>query len=156
MDNAMARQPPARRGSDAVASQLVRTKIHLPAGGYRWGTDAVSPVAVQTQYQSRPGRRAVVVTDLASRNGPAGGIIELPLRLFWSSPDRTFDLGNQFMRRWLYQTMLREATRPEDLTRYLDAGTLVALWPDLLLPGGVRRAWEERHPALRAAGARPA
>ena len=118
--------------------------------------DAAGPVAVRTQYRSRPGRRAIVVTDLASLAGPVSGPVELPLRLFWSSPDRTFDLGSPFMRRWLYQTVLREASRPEDLTRYLDAGTLIALWPDLRLPAGVRQAWEEHHPVLRAAGPRPA
>ena len=95
-----------------------------------------------------------MVTDLASLHGPVAGTVELPLRLFWSSPDRSFDLENPFMRRWLYQTVLREASRPEDLTRYLDAGTLIALWPDLRLPAGVCQAWEERHPVLRAAGAR--
>lgn len=116
----------------------------------------MSAVAVRTQYQARPGRRAIVVTDLASLRGPAHGTVELPLRLFWSSADRTFDLDKPYPRRWLYQTVLREASRPEDLTRYLDRGTLIALWPDLRLPAGVRRAWEEHHPALRAAGAAPA
>jgi hypothetical protein len=52
--------------------------------------------------------------------------------------------------------VLRESVQPEDLTRYLDAGTLVALWPDLRLPAGVRQAWEERRPVLQTAGARPA
>jgi len=63
--------------------------------------DAVSPVAVRTRYRARPGRRAIVVTDLASLHGPVLGTFELPLGLLWSSPDRTFDLGNAFMRRWL-------------------------------------------------------
>ena len=58
------------------------------------------------------------------------------------------------MRRWYYQTVLREASRPEDLTAYLDGATLASLWPELYLPKGVRRAWEERHPSLRAAGQR--
>ena len=61
--------------------------------------DAVSPVAVRTQYRARPGRQAIVVTDLASLDGPVADTVELPLRLFWSSPDRTFDLDNPFMRR---------------------------------------------------------
>jgi hypothetical protein len=53
------------------------------------------------------------------------------------------------MRRWLYQTVLREASRPDDLTSFLDRDTLVGLWPQLRLPAGVRRAWEELHPVLR-------
>ena len=57
------------------------------------------------------------------------------------------------MRRWLYQIVLREAASPGDLDSYLDGDTLVALWPDLWLPRGVRRAWEDRHPVLRAASA---
>ena len=44
--------------------------------------------------------------------------------------------------------MLREAARPEDLTSYLDGGTLIALWPDLHLPKGVRQAWAAAHPGL--------
>jgi hypothetical protein len=51
--------------------------------------------------------------------------------------------------------VLREAGRPEDLTAYLDGETLIALWPDLYLPKGVRQAWEDKHPALRAAAAAP-
>ncbi len=113
----------------------------------------MSTVAVRTRYPAHPGRRAIVVTDLASLRGPAHGTAELPLRLFWSSPDRTFDLDKPYPRQWFYQTVLREATRPEDLTRYLDRDTLIALWPGLRLPAGVRRAWEEHHPALRATGA---
>ena len=39
----------------------------------------------------------------------------------------------------------------EDLAAYLNGDTLIALWPDLYLPEGVRQAWEEQHPVLRAA-----
>lgn len=109
--------------------------------------------ATRTRYQSRPGRRAVVVASLADLRGPTEGTVELPLWLFWSAPGHTFDLGDRDMRRWLYQTVLREAGRAEDLTTYLDGDTLVAVWPDLFLPNGVRQAWEEQHPALRAAAA---
>lgn len=115
--------------------------------------DAERAVAVRTQYQARPGRRAIVVTDLASLRGPARGSVELPLWLYWSGPSPAFDLGKPFMRRWLYEIALREAARPEDLTSYLDRDLLIALWPDLYLPKGVRQAWEERHPVLRAAAA---
>jgi hypothetical protein len=49
--------------------------------------------------------------------------------------------------------VLREAGRPEDLTTYLDGDTLIALWPDLYLPKGVRQAWEDQHPVLQGAAA---
>lgn len=115
--------------------------------------DTAGELAVRTRHQARPGRRAIVVTDLAELRGPVRGVVELPLRLFWSSPDRSFNLSKPFERRWLYQTVLREASRAEDLTRFLDRGTLIGLWPQLHLPRGVRQAWEEQHPVLRAAAA---
>jgi hypothetical protein len=111
------------------------------------------PVAVRTRHQARPGRRAIVVTDLASLHGPATGRVTLPLRLYWSGPSPEFDLGNRDMTQWLYQIVLREAVFPEELTTYLNENLLVSLWPELFLPKGVRRAWEEHHPVLRAAAA---
>jgi hypothetical protein len=92
-----------------------------------------------------------VATSLADLRGPADGTIELPLRLFWSSPGRSFDLGDPDMARCLYETVLQEATRPDDLAAYLDGRTLVRIWPRLFLPKGVLRAWEDAHPILRAA-----
>jgi hypothetical protein len=104
-------------------------------------------------YLARPGRLALVAADLADLRGPDSGMVELPLRLFWSLPGHRFDLGDKDMRLWLYQTVLREATRSEDLSAYLDQAMLIELWPDLYLPRGVRRAWEEQHPRLRSAAA---
>jgi len=109
------------------------------------------PSARRAAYQARPGRAALVAASLADLAGPAHGVVELPLRLFWSAPDRTFDLDQPSMLRALYETVLREASRPDDLTSYLNGEILVAVWPDLFLPRGVRRAWEDRHPELRAA-----
>jgi len=106
-----------------------------------------------TAYQSRPGRCAVVAARLDDLRGPVEGTVELPLWLFWSCPGHTFDLGDPDMRMWMYQTVLREAGRLEDLTGYLDGDTLTALWPDLFLPKGVRQAWEDKHPVLRAVAA---
>jgi len=122
-------------------------------GGYPEGMDSEPMIAVRTQYQARPGRRAIVVTDLASLRGPAEGTVELPLRLYWSGPSPVFDLAKPDMRRWLYQIVLREAVFPEELTTYLNRDLLIALWPELFLPRGVRRAWEEHHPVLRSAAA---
>jgi hypothetical protein len=115
--------------------------------------NAERAAAVRTQYLARPGRRVIVVTDLDSLRGPSRGTVELPLRLYWSGPSPLFDLGEPYLARWLYQIVLREASRPEDLTSYLDRDTLLTLWPQLHLPRGVRQAWEETHPQLRAAPA---
>jgi hypothetical protein len=48
--------------------------------------NAERAAAVRTQYPARPGRRVVVVTDLASLRGPLRGTMQLPLRLYWSGP----------------------------------------------------------------------
>jgi len=101
-------------------------------------------------YQARPGRRVLVALDLADLRGPVTGTVELPLRLFWSGTSRTFDVGDPGTRQWVYETVLQEASRPEDLTAFLDGQALVALWPKLFVPRGVRRAWEDAHPVLRA------
>jgi DNA invertase Pin-like site-specific DNA recombinase len=114
---------------------------------------AAQATAVRTQYQARPGRRVIVVTDLADLRGPARGTITLPLRLYWSPPGRVFDLDDPYQLRSMYQTVLGEAARPEDLTSHLDRDTLIAVWPGLHLPKGVRQAWEEQHPVLRATAA---
>jgi hypothetical protein len=49
------------------------------------------------------------------------------------------------MRRWLYQMVLREAGRPEDLTGYLDRDTLIAVWPERHLPKGRASHAAARH-----------
>ena len=101
------------------------------------------------RYQSRPGRRVLVPGSLEDLRGPAHGTVELPLRLFWSAPDRTFDLDDVDMLRSMYEKVLGAATRMEDLTTFLNGGRLADVWPDLFLPRDVRRAWEEQHPVLR-------
>jgi hypothetical protein len=114
---------------------------------------ATTRARTRARHQSRPGRSVVVAASLADLRGPTEGTVELPLWLYWSSPAHVFDLGDRDMRIWLYQTVLREAGRLEDLTTYLDDDTLIALWPELYLPKGVRQAWEERHAVLRATAA---
>lgn len=115
--------------------------------------DGEATLAVRTRYLARPGRRAVVVRDLASLRGPAQGLVVLPLRLYWSPPGRVFDLGKPHSLQAMYQFVLGEADNAEDLTSYLNADLLAAIWPDLFLPKGIRRAWEERHPELREGAA---
>ncbi|WFE40345.1 hypothetical protein [Micromonospora sp. WMMD998] len=100
-------------------------------------------------YEARPGRLAVVADDLNELTGPTTGIVELPHRLFWQ-PDRHVDLDQPGLLNWMYETVLTEAVHPDELRTWLHGVTLARLWSTLYLPGGVRRAWEERHPGLRA------
>ena len=99
-------------------------------------------------YQGRP---VLVAASLADLRGPASGSVELPLRLYWSAPDRTFSLDDPAERRKVYEIVVREARRPDDLAVFLDGDTLIALWPGIFLPKPVWRAWEDEHPALRPA-----
>ena len=99
---------------------------------------------------ARPGRRAVVAPDLSELRGPTGGTIELPHRLFWQQ-DRHFDLDEPFTVQWVYEMVLREAIRVDELRTWLHGPTLIRLWRRLYLPPGVRRDWEARHPELRSA-----
>jgi hypothetical protein len=90
-----------------------------------------------------------VVADLSDLQGPAHGPLELPLRLFWSAPDRTFDLDDVDALRSMYEKVLRSAANTEELSAYLNGGRLTAVWSDLFLPRDLRRAWEDQHPVLR-------
>ena len=50
--------------------------------------------------------------------GPLTGVVQLPLRLDWS--ERTeFHLDDLAERNVMYERVIREATRPEDLRSYL-------------------------------------
>ncbi len=117
------------------------------AVGRAGDTAAASP----RRYESRPGRRAVVAAGLSDLNGPSGGVVDLPLHLFWSSKDHSFDLGTPSARQSMYETVLREASSLDDLVAFLDGETLVRIWSQLYVPKGVRQAWEEQHPVLRDA-----
>lgn len=106
--------------------------------------------ATPAPYQARPGRLALVIDDLAALRGPTSGEVVLPLRLYWSPQGRVFDLADPLALREMYEVVLQESIRAEELAAYLDSATLITVWPELFLPRGVRRGWEERHPRLRA------
>jgi hypothetical protein len=106
------------------------------------------PANAPARLTSRPGRPALVAPDLAALQGPTSGVVELPHRLVWLKDAGRFDLDDAFDLRRVYEIVLREAVRLDELTRWLDAATLRRLWPALYLPRGIRQAWEQRHPEL--------
>jgi ABC-type molybdate transport system ATPase subunit len=48
----------------------------------------------------------------------------------------------------MYERVIREATRPDDLRAYLNGEVLRDVWRSLYLPVRVRRLWEVRFPDL--------
>jgi hypothetical protein len=99
-------------------------------------------------------RPYAVADSLADLRGPTSGTVVLDRRLDWSGQAR-YDLANPRRMASMYETVLREATRADDLACWLDGPTLVRLWQKLVLPSQVRRLWETRFPEL-AAGRRSA
>lgn len=79
-------------------------------GGYFVGVDSDGAVAVWAPYQARPGRRVLVVKDLADlRPGQRRG--HAAAAPVWSPPGRLFDLDDLFSLQSMYQVVLREAIR---------------------------------------------
>ena len=103
------------------------------------------------RYESRPGRLAVVAASLADLKGSYRGHRRAAAVAVLEQP-RSHLRPEQVVHAPVdVRSRPGEPSRPEDLTTYLDGDTLIALWPDLYLPKGVRQAWEDRHPILRAA-----
>lgn len=75
-------------------------------------------------------------------SGPVVGVVELPLRLYWSDTHNRFDLVDPAERQLLYQTVLREGTAV-DVVEYLHLPTLLEIWDTLWLPTAVHQAWDE-------------
>jgi transcriptional regulator with XRE-family HTH domain len=78
--------------------------------------------------------------------------VRLPLHLDWSPPGRDYDLADRRQRARVYEIVLREG-RPEDIRAYVDGALLCDAWPELVLPGWLRRAWQ---PLIDRARGRPA
>lgn len=70
----------------------------------------------------------------------ASGLVELPLRVRWSGPPRRYNLADRHDRARVYEQVLTEGT-DEDVRFYVTLDDLIDLWPDLVLPHHVRRAW---------------
>ena len=91
--------------------------------------------------QLGPAMRPVAVPDdLGSSTPKASGRIELPRHIRWSGPPVSYDLGDRADRARVYEQVLREGTE-SDVRYYVDAGQLLDLWDELVLPPAVRQAW---------------
>ncbi|MEU7002970.1 hypothetical protein [Nonomuraea sp. NPDC046570] len=89
----------------------------------------------------------LVPADLGELTGPVDGVVRLPMRLDWSEQG-VYHLSDSSHVGLMYERVIREATRMDDLRMYLNRETLIRIWPYLYLPAAVRKAWETRFPGL--------
>jgi hypothetical protein len=102
---------------------------------------------VQTYGDRRP---YAVPDTLAELTGPVSGHIVLPAELGWTG--RTdYDLDDPADVAVLYERVLVDAVRAQDVTGLVNADRLRLLWSRLFLPARVRQLWESRFPGLNAA-----
>ena len=109
---------------------------------------------VDTQATSNRQRngwsRPVALPDDLGHSGltPERGVVTLPVNVFWSGPDRSWDLENRRQRIQVYEMVLTEGTE-NDVRRFIDVDELVRLWSALWLPPHVRSAWSTHLRRLR-------
>jgi transcriptional regulator with XRE-family HTH domain len=103
---------------------------------------SITPRVDFLEVGSERGRRIFVPSTLPRLNlVQALGIVQLPLHLNWSDPGRRFNLRDRRQRSRVYEIVLREGG-PADVLCYIDGVLLVDLWDELILPAGIRQAWQ--------------
>jgi hypothetical protein len=98
------------------------------------------------------GRPYTVPDSLEELTGPTTGVVELLLRLDWSEQGRQ-DLSDPRQRNLMYEVVIRESMRVEDLRTFLHGPALARVWRRLWLPRKVRALWESRFSSLPKAKA---
>lgn len=101
----------------------------------------------QARVLYEDGRPYTVPDSLEELTGPTAGVVELPLRLDWSEQGR-YDLSDERQRNLMYERVIRESMRVEDLRAFVHGPTLANVWRQLWLPRKVRTLWESRFPSL--------
>lgn len=107
---------------------------------------------VDTRSGYAAARPHVVPDSLDELTGPATGEVRLPTRLDWST-SRGYRLDDRADAQLLYERVIREALRRDDLREFLNRDLLLSLWPTLFLPRRIRALWEKRLPQLAKAAA---
>ena len=108
----------------------------------RWRRTARTRAAARPlpTYMTRP---VSIPDDIDDRSvEKATGVVELPLRVRWSGPSRTYDLDDPRQLRRVYEQVLREGT-DDDVRYFVDLDTLIENWSELVLPQPIRRAWAD-------------
>jgi hypothetical protein len=90
-----------------------------------------------------PAARPVAIPERFLTDGTAQirGEVILPLHIWWSESDRSFDLDDRQQLIRAYGLVLAEGTEA-DVLRFIDPVVLLSIWNELLIPRHVQRAWE--------------
>ena len=109
----------------------------LAATGSTWQVDS-PPEWIWTA-----GRRPYAVPSHLWRLPPCNALrrFRTESHLWWSGPQREFDLSDRSQRLRAYEIVLREGS-PADILDTVDEILLCEAWPDLVLPRELRTAWQ--------------
>lgn len=132
--------------------------VPCPATRARWRRPPATArylFIVTKQASDRPTSRWRASRPPAGRDpwtGPSSGVVELPLRLYWSDRHNRFDLADHAERRLLYQIVLSEGSA-DDVGQFLHLPTMLNIWDQLWLSAAVHDAWDrwvaiQRHVAV--------
>lgn len=114
---------------------------------YTLGKEAVMTTS-DTRVRFRDLKPYFTVDSLEVLQGPAHGVVELPVSVFWSGSPR-FDLNVDGARTEFYQSVLSNGSA-EHIARYLNRELLLEVWPTLPLDQRVVETWHAQHPHLAA------
>jgi hypothetical protein len=91
-----------------------------------------------------PASRPVSIPDdvLVPGRQVAQGRIELPVNIWWTGSQRTFDLDDPKDLRRVYVLVLSEGTE-EDVSHFIDGEILLQIFDELRLPRHVEKRWRE-------------
>lgn len=131
------RLPGTLAGQNILAPRLGTLAAHVSDNG--------GMAQPRTLYEDV--RPYTVPESLEELTGPTTGVVELPQHLDWSEQGR-YDLSDPRQRNLMYERVIRESMRVEDLRAFLDGPTLARVWRRLWLPRKVRSLWESRFPSL--------
>lgn len=101
-------------------------------------------ITAPTVWRWSEGRRPYAVPSALWRLSPdaALGVFDPAVHVWWSGPERTFDLSVRSDRLRAYEIVLREGA-PADIEGVVDGVLLCDAWPDLVLPAELRAAWRD-------------
>jgi len=137
---------PVRRAMSSLRAGRSRLPGRFRLNGL-FGSGPGTPASATVPRRPRP---VAVPESLDDLKGPSAGVVELPITLFWSRPDRTFDLDDRHQAIDMYLAVLDRGS-VDELARYLNGELLVELWPDLRLTRAKRLPWQARFAQLRPA-----